>query len=38
MLYEYFNNFYIIYINDILIYNENKKKHIKYIHFILTRF
>ena len=38
MLYEYLNNFYIIYIDDILIYNKNKNKCIKHIRFILTRF
>ena len=38
MLHEYFDNFYIIYINDILIYNKSKKKNIKYIRFNLTRF
>ena len=37
-MHKYFDDFYIIYINNILIYNENKKKHIKYIRFILTRF
>ena len=26
ILHEYFDNFYIVYINDILIYNKNKKK------------
>ena len=25
ILYKYFDNFYIVYIDDILIYNENKK-------------
>ena len=35
VLHEYFDDFYIIYIDDILIYNENKKKHIKYVRFIL---
>ena len=38
MLHEYLDAFYMIYINDILIYNKNKKKHIKHICFILTRF
>ena len=38
MLHEYFDNFYIVYIDDILIYNKNKKKHIKYIRLILIRF
>ena len=38
MLHEYFDDFYIIYIDNILIYNKNKKKHIKHIRFILTRF
>ena len=34
---EYFNNFYSIYLNDILIYNNNKKK-IKYIKKNLEKF
>ena len=37
VLHEYFDYFYIIYINNILIYNESKKKYIKRIRFILTR-
>ena len=38
MLYKYFDNLYIIYINNILIYNKNKEIYIKHIRFILTRF
>ena len=38
VLYEYLDNFYIVYIDDILIYNKNKNKHIKHIRFILIRF
>ena len=35
VLYEYFDNFYITYINNILIYNKNRKKYIRYIRLIL---
>ena len=31
ILKEYFNKFYIIYLNNILIFLDNKKKHVEYI-------
>ena len=38
ILHEYLNVFCIIYIDDILIYNNNKKNHIKHVNKILQRF
>ena len=38
VLHKRFDDFYIVYIDNILIYSENKKKYIKYIFFILKRF
>ena len=38
VLHEYFDDFYITYINDILISNENRKKHIRYVYLIFQRF
>ena len=35
VLHEYFNDFCTIYIDDILIYNENWKKHIRHVRLIL---
>ena len=35
VLYNCLNDFYTIYINNILIYNENRKKHIRYVRLIL---
>ena len=35
VLYKYLNDFCTIYIDDILIYNENRKNHIRYICLIL---
>ena len=35
VLHEYLDDFCIIYINHILIYNENRKKHIRYVRLIL---
>ena len=35
VLYKYFDDFCTTYINEILIYNENRKKHIRYIRLIL---
>ncbi len=37
MLREYFNNFVITYLNDILIYSDNLKTHHKYIYKILAK-
>ena len=37
VLHEYLDNFCTIYIDDILIYNENRKKHIRHVHLILQR-
>jgi len=37
MLREYFNNFIIIYLNNILIYLDNLKMHCKHIYKILTK-
>ena len=37
VLYEYFDDFYTIYIDDILIYNENRKKHIRHVRLIFQR-
>ena len=37
VLHEYFENFCTIYIDDILIYNENRKKHIRHVRLILQR-
>ena len=34
VLYEYFDNFCTIYIDNILIYNENRKKHIRHVRLI----
>ena len=34
VLHEYFNDFCTIYIDDILIYNENRKKHIRHVRLI----
>ena len=37
VLHEYLDDFYTIYIDNILIYNENRKKHIWYIRLIFQR-
>ena len=37
ILFEYFNNFYQIYLNDILIYSRIKKDHIKHIRLVLQK-
>ena len=37
ILFEYLNNFYQIYLNDILIYNKMKKDYIKYIRLIFQK-
>ncbi len=37
MLREYFNDFVIIYFNDILIYLDNLKIHCKYVYKILAK-
>ncbi len=37
MLKEYFNDFIIIYLNDILIYSDNLKMHHKHVHKILAK-
>ena len=37
IFFEYFNNFYQVYLNDILIYNKIRKNHIKYIRLILQK-
>ena len=38
MLYDHLNEFVIAYLNDILIYSENKKNHEKHVKKILKRF
>ena len=38
ILKKYLNDFYLIYLNDILIYSNNKKKYIKYIKKIFEKF
>ena len=38
VLHEYLDDFCTIYIDDILIYNENRKKHIRHVRLILQRF
>ena len=38
VLHEYFDDFCTTYIDDILIYNENRKKHTRHIRLILQRF
>ena len=38
ILHEYLNVFCTIYIDDIFIYNNNKKNHIKYVNKLLQRF
>ena len=35
-LHDFLNVFCTAYLNDILIYSDNKKKHDKYVHLILT--
>ena len=37
ILFEYLNDFYQVYLNDILIYNRIKKDHIKHIRLILQK-
>ena len=37
VLHEYLDDFYTIYIDDILIYNENRKKHIRHVRLIFQR-
>ena len=37
VLYEYLDDFCTIYIDNILIYNENRKKHIRYVRLIFQR-
>ena len=37
VLHEYLDDFYTTYIDDILIYNENRKKHIWHVRLILQR-
>ena len=37
VLHEYFDDFCTIYIDDISIYNENRKKHIRYVRLIFQR-
>jgi len=37
MLREYFNNFMITYLNNILIYSDNLEMHCKHVHKILTK-
>ena len=37
ILFEYLNDFYQVYLNDILIYNKIKKDHIKHIRLILQK-
>ena len=37
ILFDYLNDFYQTYLNDILIYSKIKKKHVKYIRLILQR-
>ena len=36
-MHEYFNDFYTTYIDDILIYNENRKKYIRHVRLIFQR-
>ena len=36
-LWEFLNQFYVVYINAILIYSKNKKKHWEHVHRILTK-
>jgi hypothetical protein len=38
ILMNYLNEFVIIYLDDIIIYNNNKKKHIEHVRKILQRF
>ena len=38
VLYKYLDDFCIIYIDDILIYNENRKKYIRHVRLILQHF
>ena len=38
VLHEYLDDFYTIYIDNILIYNENRKEHIRHVRLILQRF
>jgi hypothetical protein len=37
MLFNYLDNFYTIYLNDILIYLDNKLKHRDYVYKVLLR-
>ena len=37
ILFEYLNDFYQIYLNNILIYSKIKKKHVKYIRLIFQK-
>ena len=37
ILFDYLNNFYQTYLNDILIYSKIKKEHVKHIRLILQR-
>ena len=37
MLFEYLDNFYTAYLDDILIYSENKAKHKEYVKKVLER-
>jgi hypothetical protein len=37
MLFNYLNDFYIIYLNDIFIYSDNKLKYKDYIYKVLLR-
>jgi len=37
ILREYFNDFVITYLNDILIYSDNLKMHYKHVHKVLTK-
>ena len=37
ILFDYLNNFYQTYLNDILIYSKIKKKHVKHVRLILQR-
>ena len=37
IFFEYLNDFYHIYLNDILIYNRIKKDHIKHVRLILQK-
>ena len=38
VLYEYLDDFCTIYIDNILIYNENQKEHIRHVYLIFQRF